>query len=233
MGIDGKTLDLIKSTTRSYQGQRCLILGDCAFYLPGMTLQTFADICGFASVDTIDLFGNPTIRADLHDPIADSLRGKYGVVLDIGTICSCFDIAAVWRNALTLLADRGTIFHLAGLTGYFGRSYYSLHPALFRDFYAANGFDVTCMAVRARRASPDWRRRRRDNFSPIGIDDVFVTAADANGLTFEPELADHIPLLPNDAEIVCVANRTSRQPFSRAIPKYYANIEPLPMKKTA
>src|SRR4051812_35644594 len=115
MGVDTKTFEQIRETTAHCHGADCLILGDCTFYVPAMTLESFRDACGFRSVSTIDLFGSPTIKADLQDPPSPELLSKFGVIIDAGTLFCCFDVAGVWRNLLKMLTSDGTIFHHAAL----------------------------------------------------------------------------------------------------------------------
>lgn len=194
-----------------------LILGDCTFHEWWARggrgdLSRFAAAAGFDSVDTVDLFGEPTIRLDLGQPVPEELHGRYDWVIDAGTIFCCFDVAAVWRNALAMLKPGGTIFHNAGLTGYFGRSYYSFQPALFRDFYAVNGFEVTRMAVRGTRDQAEY--------VPIEADQVY--AVDGPELRWAAEQNGAAPALPTDAVIVCAARQVEERPFTNAVPAHYA-----------
>jgi hypothetical protein len=215
MGIDAKTFEQIKLATNKYRGSDCLILGDTAFYMPGMTLESFSAECGFRSAATIDIHGNPTIKADLQNPPSADLLGKFGVIIDAGTLCCCFDIAGVWRNLLKMLAPSGVIFHQGALSGYFGRIYYSFQPSLFRDFYRSNGFDIERICVRTPRLEDD-------DYKQISIDDVFSLDSSSSKITFGKNFKKHITVMPADMTIMCVASRKSASEFKNAIPVYYA-----------
>lgn len=217
MGIDTQTLDEIAAVA---VGDSAIILGDCTFHTPWRTGDNRRDLAEFAKVlrlsraETIDLCGTPTIRADLHEA-APELRGAFDMVIDAGTMFCCFDVARVWENALAMLKPHGVIVHVAGLTGYMGRSYYSFHPALFRDFYRANGFEVLKLAVRSPRF-PLGRWRKDGGYRCIAPDDVYLTGAD---LRFASTLDSETETIPNDATILCVARRVEERPFTRAVPR--------------
>ncbi len=231
-------------------GQSGLILGDCAFlfsksYLADLSgnqalvrseeAATVADVAqalGFTRLDTIDLFGSPTIRFDLQSPcVPAELRQQYDWIIDAGTVFCCFNVSRVLQNVLDMLRPAGTVFHLAGLAGYLGRSYYSLSPMLFADFYLQNGFEIVEMGVRVKPRHAGVSRwlfnRRRDRvdreWRRIGVRDHFVAKADAENLTFrEHHGSDETDVLPNNALIMCVATRQQALPFKDAIPGYYA-----------
>jgi hypothetical protein len=187
-----------------------------------MDLEGFRKAMGLESVATIDLFGSPTIKVDLQGPIPSEYLGKFDLIVDAGTLFCCFDIAAVWRNILGMLTDSGSVFHQAGLTGYFGRAYYSLHPALFRDFYRTNGFEISALAVRANRAK-SWFRPDR-GYQYITPDDVFLTGSAGGGFSFGKAFTKHFRSLPNDATVICMATRQKALQFKNAIPGYYGAV---------
>src|ERR1051326_4433277 len=137
MGIDARTLDELVALKTALHGERrvaCAIIGDCTFHLPWRTgdnrrdLASFAERLGLSRCETIDVYGTPTIRMDLHDELPPSLKGAFDLVIDAGTLCCCFDVARAWRNLLDMLAPDGGIFHLPALTGYMARCYSKLQP---------------------------------------------------------------------------------------------------------
>ena len=176
-----------------------------------MPLESFGEACGFRSASTIDMFGSPTIKADLQEPPSPELMGRFGLIIDAGTLFCCFDAAGVWRNLLKMLTPDGTIFHHAALSGYFGRSCYAFQPVLFRDFYHANGFSIEHMAVRSNRAAADEYRK-------IEPDAVFSTAANGDMLAFGKKFERHISVMPADMTIIVTARRVRGQPFQNAMP---------------
>jgi hypothetical protein len=226
VGIDGQTLDEICAVRRMAFEERpisALIIGDCAFHTAWrsgdnrLDLKRFAEVMHLTRVETIDISGTPTIRADLHEPLPE-LRGAFDMVIDAGTMFCCFDVPRVWQTLLDVLAPGGVAFHVSGLTGYMGRSYYSFHPALFRDFYRANGFQILKMAVRSPRFPKArwWQRAATDGYRAIKPDDVYLVGED---LRFSTSLTEQAPIVPNDATILCAARRAETRPFTRPIPQ--------------
>lgn len=242
MAIEFATYELLRSLNRRFPGAiggNVAILGDCSFYLPGVAgdnakgLARFVQDFGLNSAVTLDLYGKPTIRCDLHEPAAPELRDRFDLVLDAGTMSFCFNLPMVWQNILAMLKDAGYVFHLSSMTGYFGRAYYSLSPMLFRDFYAENGFDVLYMGVRSHRRTTwlaralDRLERLRgnpsDGYHEIDKDAIFLRCASPIGMEFSKQFAGHAQMIPNDATIVCLARRRHRREFRNVVASLYAN----------
>jgi SAM-dependent methyltransferase len=226
MSIDAQTLgELQKARDAFAPDDRPLtaaILGDCAFTTPWATgdnrrdLAEFASRMNFSRVETLDVAGNPTIRADITGALPPGLAGTFDVVLDIGTLYWCFDVAAGWRNCLALLKPRGLIAHHSAMTGYFGRGYYTFQPRLFRDLYNSNQFREITVKTRTRKFFEETSLLRRffmylnpprREFREAGPDEIFVNAADWRGFRFGNTVNPQAPMLPNDAEILCIASR--------------------------
>ncbi len=239
MAIDLATFDEIVAARGHYLNRAvtCVILGDCTFFTPWRSgdnardLREFGSRGGFESVQTIDATGNPSIRADLQVELPRSLHGQFDMVIDAGTLYCCFDVASVWRNILSLLRPDGTIVNLASLTGHLGRGYYDLQPMLFRDFYQQNGFKITALKVRIRKHFESRSLLRRVmlrlvkpdcNYVAIGVNDMFLNDASWRRLTFGQKPAPEAAMLPNDAEILCIARRVEHRPFTNAMPSFYS-----------
>jgi hypothetical protein len=216
--------------------RRIAILGDCTFHTTWATGYNAADLKLFAhrvkatQIDTIDLFGNPTIRLDLHEPIPADMRGMFDMVIDAGTLYCCFNVPAVWKNILDMLTPDGVAYHQAALTGYIGRGYYNLHPMLFRDFYTQNGFEIVAMRslIRDHRVKGrPWRRLARriigakNEMADIGKR-TYLTAASWHALDFSDQQSGVPTILPADSDIICCAKRRSVVPFKNAVPPYYS-----------
>lgn len=215
-------------------GTAALILGDCHFYFDRtllgfpdggpVTLRDVGQALGFTRLETVDLSGHPTIRLDLHGDVPADLVGAFDWILDAGTLFCCFNVPKVLANILRMLTPQGYVFHLAGLAGYLGRSYYALSPMFFRDFYTQNGFDVLEMGVRVkpRHLQQRWWRGAVDlDWQPMGTSDTFVATASATDLTFRASYHDEPDVLPNNALVMCFAQRRMVRPFTDAIPGYY------------
>lgn len=241
MGIAQPVFDDILSTVRTEfpdKSPSVAIMGDCTFHTTWRTGDNRADLLRFASeigagrIETIDVYGAPTIKHDLHQPIPAELVGQFDLVIDAGTLYCCFDISAVWRNYLALLNPDGLIYHQAAMIGYMGRGYYNLHPMLFRDFYAQNGFDILAIKSLVRRGFEKrtvWQKifTRMMGLRPVpqqmAKDDIYLAAATPYTVSFETaEPDDRVRMMPADVDILCVAKRRECVPFAPAMPLFFA-----------
>jgi SAM-dependent methyltransferase len=105
--------------------------------------DTLFRMLGFSVVHSLDYFDaeQPTFQVDLNQPIPDTLRGRYDLLMDAGTTEHCFDVRQVLANAVAVLKPGGYACHLLPMTGWINHGFYSFSPTLLLDFYAANGFD--------------------------------------------------------------------------------------------
>jgi hypothetical protein len=94
---------------------------------------------GFDRTETFDLDPDASVQLDLHETPPAEYRGQFDCVIDAGTIFFCSDPGAALRSAFRLAAPGALVAHVSGVTGFFGRAYYNVHPALFIDFWEANG----------------------------------------------------------------------------------------------
>ncbi len=207
MAIEPADFDLFRSIREQNQeGETCAILGDCNIY--GQSIDSFKDVMGFSSVDTFDVNGNPTHKIDLNEPLGDEFEKTYDWVIDSGTLYCCFDPCSVFRNILLMLKDKGCVIHTSNLCGFFGRGFYSLSPALFRDFYKVNNFDINFSATKKR--GEDW----------IGFDPNNTYLKNAN-LSFQENAGTFVSSIPNDSLICCFAKREKVVPFTKPVPEHF------------
>lgn len=233
MSIDDQTFEELLRARDAFADHAtplaAAILGDCAFTTRWATgdnrtdLAEFARRMNFSRAETLDVAGNPTIRADVTQPLPAGLAQAFDMVLDIGTLYWIFDTASAWRNCLAMLKSRGLIAHYSALTGYFGRGYYNFHPRLFVELYGTNGFSKIVLKTRLRKFFEErsWRRRlllrlkrpSRD-FVELGTSAFFLNNAGWRSLEFRDRLETEALLLPNDADILCIASRDAARPFA-------------------
>jgi len=241
MGIDTPFLERIAEIGRReniFPGGDVLILGDCRFHTSWATgdnaidRERFRETYGLGRVETIDIFGSPSIVMDLHQPLRPELRGRFDMVIDAGTLFCCFDIATVVENSFEMLKDDGVIVHQSGLTGYYGRCYYNFHPAMFKDLYEQNGFRVTNMEIRVfkeptwlarlQRRYRQWRKLPVGEYTSIGAA-TFLDYADFVEMKFGEKPGATAAMIPIDALIICAARRKERREFVRPLPSYYSD----------
>ena len=145
MAIETSDMNLLLDLRQEYpEGKRCAILGDVRFHcfpepisddyidsfklevLGNLPMLNFISMMDFDTVDTFDVNGNPTHKLNLNEPLPEEFHSKYDWVIDSGTLYCCFNTAMVWKNILLLLKESGTAFHTGGLSGFYGRGFYSL-----------------------------------------------------------------------------------------------------------
>jgi len=123
-------------------------------------------------MDLVEARGGEIIQ-DLNVPVPESLHEQYAVVIDGGTLEHCFNIGQAALNAASLTASGGFVLHGNPLNMY-NHGFYNLNPVWYRDFYAANGFEVeVAVLVNGRLDAPGvMEAPRKQRF--VGIPDNTV-----------------------------------------------------------
>ena len=215
MGFETPDIELflnLRKLLSKDSGDSCAILGDCHFYY-GDTLQQFKDRCGFSTVETFDINGSPTHKLNLQEPLPEDFHGKYDWVVDAGTLYCCFDISAVLKNMMLMLADSGAVFHTSNLVGHFGRGFYAFSPSFFNEFYKANGFQNRTCFYRTKTSGGPWRI--------IPTDHNYLTSASRDALSFQDTSCVYKDMIPCESLIGYAARRNQRKEFTRPIPEHY------------
>jgi hypothetical protein len=103
--------------------------------------RIFFDHLGLESMalDVSD-YEDAEIVHDLNVPIGDELRGRFGLVIDGGTLEHVFDIRTAFANVAELAAPGGRVIHMTPCNNYVNHGFWQVSPTSFFDFYEANGF---------------------------------------------------------------------------------------------
>lgn len=122
--------------------------------------------CGLDVYDIVQERGDE-ILCDLNQPMVASFT--YDIVLDVGTLEHCFNVAQAIFNMASLVKDGGYIIHenpfLMGNHGFYG-----MQPTFYADFYAANGFELLeCKLADRKGMSADVPRTQRFKFVEHGV----------------------------------------------------------------
>ncbi|MCU0711475.1 MAG: class I SAM-dependent methyltransferase [Pirellula sp.] len=70
------------------------------------------------------------------------LRDSFDLILDSGTIEHIFEIGRAMQHCLQMAKVGGRIIHLTPTSNAVNHGFYSVSPALFADFYRANGCEI-------------------------------------------------------------------------------------------
>jgi hypothetical protein len=94
-------------------------------------------------LDVVEARGGELLL-DLNEPVPARLHRRYALIIDPGTLEHCFNIAQAASNLAQMVAPGGCVFHGNPLNMY-NHGFYNLNPTWYRDFYAANGFEIEQM----------------------------------------------------------------------------------------
>tara|TARA_R100001015_G_C4632504_1_gene196130 strand:+ start:3722 stop:4360 length:639 start_codon:yes stop_codon:yes gene_type:complete len=206
VAIEPEDFSLLQSYRKQFSdGNVCAILGDCA-------INGNFDVLGFSEVETFDINGNPTNKLNLNEPIPSEFHNKYDWVIDSGTLYCCFNIAMVLENITNMLKDNGCVFHTSNLSGFYGRGYYSISPALYYEFYKSNGFNIHGMGTKTRK-SRKWES--------INVGDTYLEYADSFSLGFKNSAGEFIETIPNDSLLYCFSSRDHKMNYTEPIPEHF------------
>lgn len=79
------------------------------------------------------------VLIDLNYPMAKDVL--FDVVLDVGTLEHCFNVAQAIRNMAGMVAVGGVVIH-ENPFNVGNHGFYNLNPTFFHDYYRDNGFEV-------------------------------------------------------------------------------------------
>jgi hypothetical protein len=102
-------------------------------------------LLGATCVDSLDYsdYEKATIIHDLNEPIPESLRRKYSVVIDGGTIEHVFNFPVAIKNCMEMVQEHGHYIGITPVNNTMGHGFYQFSPELFFNiFNASNGFVV-------------------------------------------------------------------------------------------
>ena len=239
MAIEKQDLNkFLEFREKNPNGNSCAILGDVNIY--DRSIESFKELMEFDIIDTFDIMGNPTHKIDLNYKLSDDFYNKYDWVIDAGTTHCCFDVSQVLENILFMLKDEGCVIHTTGLAGYYGRSFYSIHPALYRDFYKANDIEIIAMATRTN-VTPNtpWTSMHPELTYLDSISSTHMTFRENNeklapkvdvDMVIDRETGEIKGLglttssyggATEDCMLLCHCKRASRKKFVKPVPQHY------------
>lgn len=113
--------------------------------------EAFLKGIGFPVMETIDASGyeGAMYCHDLNIPIVDKLRGRFGVVLDGGTLEHVFNAPQALDNVFHMLDEGGVFVSINGMTGWAGHGFYQFSPELVWRYWkdSRECEVVDCLAV--------------------------------------------------------------------------------------
>lgn len=78
---------------------------------------------------------------DLNYPLPSDWEGNFSLVIDLGTIEHCFNVAMAMENILKQAKEEGYIVHFNPMNMQ-NHGFYNFSPTFFHDWYLSNGGSV-------------------------------------------------------------------------------------------
>jgi hypothetical protein len=138
-------------------------------------------LLGLGELQTLDVsaYEGAEIIADLNAPVPPELIGRFGSIIDGGTMEHVFDIRQGMKNTADMLRPGGRVVHISPANNYVNHGFVQLSPALYHDYYVANGFDdvrgIMIVQPRAGILSTDWSFFEYDHATMGGADSMFCS----------------------------------------------------------
>lgn len=113
--------------------------------------EQFFYLLGANTVNSIDAspFEGATLMHDLNHPIPDSLRERFSLIYDGGTLEHVFNFPQAIRNCMEMLREGGWFIMYTPANNFMGHGFYQFSPELmYRVFSEENGFAIRAVLLR-------------------------------------------------------------------------------------
>jgi hypothetical protein len=110
--------------------------------------EPFLKMLGAANPHSIDAsaYESATYIHDMNQPIGNSLKGNYSMVLDGGSLEHIFNFPVAIKNCMEMLKVGGYYLGISPANNFLGHGFYQFSPELYyRIFNEENGFKVQSM----------------------------------------------------------------------------------------
>lgn len=110
-----------------------------------MTDNEYFQRLGFSEVYSLDFsdFEGADFAFDMNRrDVPNELKGKFDFIFDGGTMEHVFSVPNFFNNIFDMLKVGGTVIHFSPVFNHVDHGFYFFSPTLFKDFYAANGFEI-------------------------------------------------------------------------------------------
>jgi hypothetical protein len=112
--------------------------------------EGFFSLLGAQQVSSVDIsdFEGATHIHDMNQPLPDSLRGRFSVVYDGGTLEHIFHFVQALKNCMQMVEVGGHFVQVNNANNFMGHGFWQISPELiYRVFDAANGFQVKAVLL--------------------------------------------------------------------------------------
>ena len=162
-------------------------------------------LLGLGELQTLDVsaYEGAEIIADLNVPVPAELVGRFGWIVDGGTMEHVFDVRQGMKNTAEMLRPGGRAVHISPSNNYVNHGFVQLSPSFYRDYYVANGFaDVRGIMIVQPRAdilSTEWNLFQYDHATMGGANSMLCSEDTQLGVYFTARktaasTSDRVPL---------------------------------------
>lgn len=105
---------------------------------------------GARQIDSIDIFSHDgaSILHDMNEPLPESYREQFSLVIDGGSLEHIFNVPMALKNCMEAVAVGGHFIGITPANNLMGHGFYQFSPELFfRVFTRANGFQIVKVIV--------------------------------------------------------------------------------------
>jgi hypothetical protein len=139
------------------------------------------NLMGVGPLTVLDVspYQDADIIADLNYPVPAESHGRYGLIVDGGTMEHVFDVRQCMKNTAEMLRPGGRAMHITPVNNYVNHGFVQVSPTFFHDYYVANGFvDVRGVMIvhpRANAYNKRWNFFAYDHATMGGMNSMFCS----------------------------------------------------------
>lgn len=160
---------------------------------PADTYVDFArllKLLGLGELCTLDVspYEGADIVADLNFPVPPELVGRFGLIVDGGTMEHVFDIRQGMKNTADMLRAGGRALHTTPVNNYVNHGFVQISPTFYYDYYVENEFDdvrgIMIVQPRAEMLYLGWNFFHYDHATMSGESSMFCASNTQLGVYF-------------------------------------------------
>jgi SAM-dependent methyltransferase len=121
--------------------------------------EAFLRLLGARTVASLDAspFEGASLVHDMNLPIDDSLRERFTLVYDGGSLEHIFNVPQALRNCMEMLREGGTFVQHSPANNFMGHGFYQFSPELvYQVFSKSNGFEVVALLLQENVRGGRW-----------------------------------------------------------------------------
>lgn len=159
---------------------------------------------GADRIDSIDAndYERATVIHDMNTPIEASLKQRYTMIVDGGTLEHIFNFPTAATNLIDMLAPGGHVLSIVPANNFCGHGFYQFSPELFfRVFSSENGCKVLCIFLATAGRENAWHlvtdpvllrgRVTLQNFLPTSLVMLASRTCSRRNAHFVPQQSDY------------------------------------------